>query len=275
MFGYVMADADKLSESDSARYRAAYCGVCHSLCSRFAPGRLLLSFDMAFLSILLDSAYEPAIEKKELRCFMHPLKKRECHISENSAYAADMTTILAYHKAIDDINDDRSAKAHMLKSMLEKPYAAACERYPDRADAIEARLNELFSIEQRNCPGEDTDAASGCFGALLGEVFDVGEFGSRLRRFGESLGRFIYIMDAWEDAEADKKRGRYNPLVLTDTFDADTGALLNALMIRCTDEFEKLPLEKDMSIMRNVLYSGIWTRYNIKTHSRAGKERQK
>ena len=47
-------------------------------------------------------------------------------------------------------------------------------------------------------------------------------------------------MDAWEDAAADKKRGRYNPLVQTESFDADTGALLNALMVRCTDEFETL-----------------------------------
>ena len=49
MFGYVMADADRLSDKDAARYRAAYCGVCHSLSERFAIGRLLLSFDMAFL----------------------------------------------------------------------------------------------------------------------------------------------------------------------------------------------------------------------------------
>ena len=82
-------------------------------------------------------------------------------------------------------------------------------------------------------------------------------------------------MDAWEDAAADKKRGRYNPLVQTQSFDADTGALLNALMVRCTDEFEKLPLQKDMDLMRNILYGGIWTRYNLKTQTRAGKERRK
>lgn len=128
-----------------------------------------MSFDMAFLCIMLDSAYEPDIEEKELRCMMHPMKPRLCHASENTAYAADMTIMLAYQKAIDDINDDRSAKARLLKGMLEKPYAAVCEKYPDKADIIEARLNELYAIEQRNRPGEDTDAASGCFGALLGK----------------------------------------------------------------------------------------------------------
>lgn len=61
----------------------------------------------------------------------------------------------------------------------------------------------------------------------------------------------------------------------TESFDADAGALLNALMVRCTDEFEKLPLQKDMDLMRNILYGGIWTRYNLKTQARAGKERRR
>jgi hypothetical protein len=29
----------------------------------------------------------------------------------------------------------------------------------------------------------------------------------------------------------------------------------------CTQEFEKLPIEKDIDLLRNVLYSGIWSRY--------------
>lgn len=275
MFGYVMADHSKLSAENEGRYRAAYCGLCHELSSLFHPGRLLLSFDMTFLNILLDSAYEPNIEQRELHCIMHPLKKRMCHTSESTAYAADMTVLLSYNKAIDDINDDKSTFAQIKKSVLTRPYAAACERHPNKADAIDARLNELYSIEQRNRPGEDVDRAANCFGALLGELFAYGDMANRLRPFGESLGRFIYIMDAWDDAAKDKRRGRYNPLPSTPTFEEDTAALLNALMVRCTDEFERLPLQKDIDIMRNILYNGIWTRYNVKTAAKAGKERRK
>lgn len=153
MFGYVMADADRLSDKDAARYRAAYCGVCHSLSERFAVGRLLLSFDMAFLCIMLDSAYEPDIEEKELRCMMHPMKPRLCHASENTAYAADMTIMLAYQKAIDDINDDRSAKARLLKGMLEKPYAAVCEKYPDKADIDRSAAERALCNRAAQPPG--------------------------------------------------------------------------------------------------------------------------
>lgn len=276
MFGYVMAAADKLTPAEEARYKAAYCGLCHKLSALFKPGRLLLSFDMTFLNILLDSAYEPQIEQGERLCLMHPFKRRLCQTSQNTAYAADMTLLLAYNKAIDDINDDHSAGAKLMKAALNKPYAAICEKYANKADIIDARLNELYSIEQRNRPGVDTDAAANCFGALLGEIFAQGDMAARLRPFGESLGRFIYIMDAWDDAAADKKRGRYNPLADTPTFEEDTAALLNALMVRCTAEFEKLPLQKDMELMRNILYSGVWTRYNAKLSAMQGrKERRK
>ena len=38
MFGYVMADADRLSDKDAARYRAAYCGSAAASARCTAPG---------------------------------------------------------------------------------------------------------------------------------------------------------------------------------------------------------------------------------------------
>lgn len=277
MFGYVMADAATLSTQAQARYKAAYCGLCHSLSGKISLGRLLLSFDMAYLTLLLDCAYESEISASRLKCLVHPIKPRECDISKNTSYAADMTIILAYHKAVDDIIDDNKLTARFSKKHLENAYRAACERHGAKADSIEASLMALEAIERRNRPGADTDEASKCFGRLLGEVFAEGEFAQRLRPFGEALGRFIYIMDAWEDAGADRKYSRYNPLILNDTFEQDTYALLKALMAACIREFEKLPLscegagKTELEILRNVLYRGIWTRYDIK---RAAKQKK-
>jgi len=38
-------------------------------------------------------------------------------------------------------------------------------------------------------------------------------------------------------------------------------AALTMLIARCTGEFEKLPLFEDVEILRNILYSGVWTQY--------------
>ena len=65
-------------------------------------------------------------------------------------------------------------------------------------------------------------------------------------------------------------------LLLTQT--ATSFILISAysiLLVDMASEFEKLPLQKDMDLMRNILYGGIWTRYNLKTQARAGKERRR
>ena len=37
------------------------------------------------------------------------------------------------------------------------------------------------------------------------------------------------------------------------------------MIAECTAVFETLPLEKHLSILRNVLYSGVWMRYRQMT----------
>ena len=60
MFGYLVADPALLSEEESARYRACYCGLCRSIRERYGEAAgLSLTYDMTFLVLLLDSLYEP------------------------------------------------------------------------------------------------------------------------------------------------------------------------------------------------------------------------
>ena len=74
-------------------------------------------------------------------------------------------------------------------------------------------------------------------------------------------------MDAYDDLEADIRRGRYNPLKdmsLQDDYEDRVLESLTLLIAESTDAFETLPLVKDMDILRNILYAGCWTRYRQK-----------
>ena len=56
MFGYVTASLKELEENARKRYGAVYCGICRRI--RVQSGnvaRLGLSYDMAFLALLLMS----------------------------------------------------------------------------------------------------------------------------------------------------------------------------------------------------------------------------
>ena len=43
----------------------------------------------------------------------------------------------------------------------------------------------------------------------------------------------------------------------------DSEQILTMMMSECAREFEKLPIVEYVDILRNVLYSGIWTKYEI------------
>ena len=56
MFGFVMADSKELSREQLNRYSAVYCGICRQIRQRASQSaRLALSYDMAFLALLLMS----------------------------------------------------------------------------------------------------------------------------------------------------------------------------------------------------------------------------
>ena len=107
MFGYITPALSGLTEDEKSRYRAMYCGLCHSLQSRHGQtARLTLSHDMTFLALLLHSLYEPESTLRPARCGIHPLKAHPFEQSALIDYAADMNLLLAYYKAVDQRMDE-------------------------------------------------------------------------------------------------------------------------------------------------------------------------
>ena len=45
-------------------------------------------------------------------------------------------------------------------------------------------------------------------------------------------------------------------------FDNYVGNLLNSIMAECARYFERLPIINDVEILRNIIYSGVWTRFD-------------
>ena len=269
MFGYVIADREIMTEEQVGRYRAYYCGLCRALKRRHgAAARFTLNYDMTFLVLLLSSMCEPEEEESGCgRCAAHPLSEHHWRCSAFTDYAADMNVALAYLNCLDDWRDERRLLSRAEAAVLSGAYARVKADYPQRCGFIEERLAELADIESR---GEtDPDAGARCFGRLMGEVFDYGLDGTwspRIRRFGEELGEFIYIMDAVVDLPEDTAHGRYNPLSdmrRQGSTDDDIKDVLTMLIGVCAMNFEKLPLIEEVDIMRNIIYSGVWTKFQL------------
>ena len=268
MFGYVTASFQELTQPQQQRYTSLYCGICRRI--RMQSGnaaRLGLQYDMVFLSALLMSLYEPEEQQGDLRCLMHPVKRRPWVDSEFIRYAADMNVALSYYKSLDDWQDDRKLSAAVLSRMFGAHFPQIQAAYPRQCAAIRDRIAALSALEQENCPNPDTVA--GVFGELMGELFVWKEddyWASALRQMGNALGRFIYLLDAAMDYDSDAKAGKYNPyLAMGQEKDpARWEEYLVLTMGRCTQLYEMLPLVQDKALLDNILYSGVWITYRGK-----------
>ena len=173
-----------------------------------------------------------------------------------------MSIILAYYQALDDFNDDHNVFAGKKSKLLERFLPSIGQRNPCQCRVIKSSLEMLSKIEQSGELNPDIPAT--CFGWILGEVFiwREDEYAETLRNMGSALGRFIYLLDASNDLKSDLKKRKYNPL--TAQMDTDFLPALTMLIGECASEFEKLPLKRDLRILRNVIYSGVWMKYKAK-----------
>ncbi|MBP3663607.1 MAG: hypothetical protein J6J03_00435 [Tyzzerella sp.] len=273
MFGYVVAHKPELKMREFHKYKAYYCGLCKVLREKYGfLGQVTLTYDMTFLVILLTSLYESESKVEEKRCVVHPVKKQKMLYNEITEYAADMNIVLTYHKLLDDWKDEKSKKSLVGLRALRGTYLELEEKYPEKCRVIRKCMHLLAQCEKRG--EENIDITARYFGELMSELFvykqDVWE--KTLRRMGFYLGKFIYIMDAYDDVEKDMEQGNYNALIILygqPDFDDKCKDMMNYVLAECTSQFERLPCVEDVEILRNILYAGVWSRYDKK---RTGEE---
>lgn len=287
MFGYVNINKKDLSKEDFADYRAYYCGLCRTLRSHSGhKGLALLNYDMTFLVILLTGLYEPDTREDIVRCSGNPLLKEKVKINRFTDYAADMTILLSWQKFADDYRDEKRRHKKALMRIYYEEYKRVERLYPRQTKAVDTAVRKLHRVERK---GEtNLDIAAGYSGELLGEIFvyDENDIWARdLRRMGYYLGKFIYLMDAYDDLEKDRKNGTYNVLLRmkhenSREFDEMSRALLVSMISESARAFERLPILLHVPLLRNIMYSGVWTKFeaiqaqNRKKEAKAEKKKQ-
>ena len=263
MFGHVQANLEELKPEEKERYHAVYCGLCHTLGERHGfSSRMGLTYDLTFLALLLSSLYEPQETNGESRCIVHPCKRHSFVKNKCVEYAADMTVALVYHKCLDDWQDERKLARKCYSSMLEKSYEKVKKQWSEQCEVIERELKEIARIEADKSISPD-QAINAC-GRMMEAVFAYKhDFWERdLRLLGYSLGQFIYLADATVDYHKDMKKDNYNPLVVWSANPEEQKANLKMFLGTTSEALERLPLVQDIGILRNILYSGIWIKYN-------------
>lgn len=216
MFGYVLPAKNRLSDEEAARFRATYCGLCHTLGRRYGfAARFTLNYDFTLLAILLSDAQGG--ESYCSRCVAHPC--RGCAALESAPaleQAADKSLILTWWQLQDHIADSsffRGLKYRLAALLLHRSCCRARRADPTFDAVVQQKLGELDALECARCAS--IDRAAEPFAALMAAIADgvTDECRRRiLRQLFYHLGRWIYLVDAADDLEEDMRTGSYNPL---------------------------------------------------------------
>lgn len=272
MFGYIRTDRPELKIKDDNAYKAVYCSVCKETGKRYNVFlRLFLSYDSAFLASMLMALSEEKICLNRKRCVANPLKK--CNMCDGGkreiTYAADVSVILLYYKIKDNIGDSTFFKALLYRIILLLvigSFKKAVKLCPDAAKIVFEYAQEQKKIEDENCMSPDR--AADPTGKMLSSILLLGSEnykGSReaLSRLGYFLGRWVYLIDAFDDMEKDKKRDCYNPYLNSGENCEDIKGDLFATVYQAERAYCLSDIKKFRGITENVINKGLFAQTTI------------
>ena len=291
MFGYIRVDPDRLSPDELKSYETAYCGVCRAMGGRYGQfPRFFLNYDFALLAMLLAPVDAKSVTGCR-GCPAHPIKGRAC--CEKGLWletAAGESVILTWWKLQDTIRDSgffAGLPARFLTFCLTPGYRKARRDHPDFDALVARQLEELGALEREGCTSIDRMAH--CFASLLAgaaPVTGTPDWDRAMEQVLYHIGRWIYLIDAVDDLEEDRRKGNYNPVLArfpqwSEEDKQYLRRMLDHSLTLAGAAFQLLTPNAWHTVVENILYSGIpgveelvftgqWREY-LKRQRRAGR----
>lgn len=269
MFGYLDIDKNKLEDGQRGLWQTFMCGLCFSTKKLYGNlPRTFISNDVNFFNVLFHSVTQTDVEVEQKRCFSHPLKKRPIlQLTDLTDKLATANVLLTYWNVYDDTIDGGSATKKTALKLLKRAYRQAQRDFPQLDEMLATRYQQLRELEQSN--GTSIDRVAHSF-AKLSQDFCVlvleNDASEYLQTLCYNVGKWIYLVDALDDAEKDIKRHNYNPFVasygatsaqdLAEKYD-ELQFEMFAVLNRIAQSYNDLNLSKYTCILNNVLFDSI------------------
>ena len=272
MFGYVIPDKANMYVKDFMAFRSYYCGLCVALGRTGTPvTRLCVNYDSAFYSALLHCLANMEVDIKNSHCMIHPLSKRPiASVDEISKAVADLSVLLIYYKAQDDVQDGKKRRI-FVKARLASRKRVAKKRMPNVDKCMNDCFDALAKLEKEN--SDSIDRVADTMGVLMRDV--TKDMMSKYRPLTEDeevftycLGKIVYILDAIDDLEEDTKKKRYNPFVakfgpcenkveFLEKNKEEISFSLNTTYNDMADAYDRMNVVVAEGVLSNIVYKGI------------------
>lgn len=283
MFGYITPLKMELKVKEFDYFKSYYHGLCYALKDNFGNiPRLTLNYDMTFISFILDGLSDEQIYINNKRCIKHPTYDIQV-TNETKAlkYGATLSLIFFSYKLEDNIKDENSVKSKLFNIFLNPYSVKALDKNKNISNIIKNNLNELSNLESKKT-FEFLDEIVHPFADTMGLILklyddnlvnDSTELRNDLYSLGYAIGRYIYIMDAFDDIEDDLIKMQFNPLIILHNLTSDNiNEKLESLMLevdytiiscisKCKELIEKISFVKHKEILNNIIQLGMPNKY--------------
>lgn len=268
MFGYVRADTPYLYMKDMDLYRAMYCGVCKGIgASSGTVARMGLSYDVTFLSVILHNILGIDVKIEKQHCLTHCIRvKNMAEVDELTKQLGALNTELVYYKYTDDIEDGDRGRGKRL--WFVGGHRRVKKNYPEISRIVHENMSAQKKVE--NAKTASLDIAADATANMLKELSEylLGEKASeQTSALFYSLGKWIYLIDALDDYDKDKKKGAYNPFLLSfgatdkcelmEKHGQEVGFAFRTLFTDIRENLCKIPMGFNRDLVDNVLLRGI------------------
>ena len=269
MLGYVRAYKPDMKMKDYELYKGIYCSLCRALGRNYSPlAQLFLSYDFALACVLRLAAAENGCAFSRKRCPYNPAKK--CMICGSKYvfdFCAHAVIITVYYKVLDNLHDKgflSKFAAVLVYPAVAMMHKKAARLAPEVEKAVAEAMKLQAETEAKNLPSIDEAAHPSA--QALATVFALGfegETKEALAKIGYMTGRFVYILDAADDLEDDKKKGAFNPFDSEDisnpegrkAFAEKVRGMLNLTQSNALESLDIL--KRFYDIMDNILLEGL------------------
>ena len=269
MFGYIATDFPNVFVKDTVLYRASYCGLCKGIgkcCGN--GGRLTLSYDFTFLSVFLHNIAGRDFDIKKENCILHPFKKRPVATpDELTERLGALNVILSFYKLTDDVIDEGKGKGKRFF------FKSAFKRAKKKESVLDGIVkNSYAKLREFEKSGSDSvDMVSDVFATMTKDVIEelLGDkYTETSGAVAYNLGKWIYLIDALDDYDKDKKSGNYNVFLTSfgefadkKTFisekRADLENIFGEIFYEIYTNGKEIPYKFNHDLIDNILYGGL------------------
>jgi len=269
MFGYVKTDMPNMYVKDTVLYKAMYCGLCKSIgCVCGAKGRFCLNYDLTFLSTLLHNLADIDVKIEKQGCVLHTIKKRPIAVpDELSKKIGAFNVILAYHKLNDDVNDLN--KGRIKRSFFKSSYKKAKKFTPELDEIVLKMYKGLSAYEKTG--GDSIDISADFFANMMVDAvkYLIGDKATDpVINLSYDMGKWIYLIDALDDFDKDKKTGNFNVFAniykgvsckkeLMQNHGAEVLNVFAYILNSITENAKQLDYKFNHDLTDNILYCGL------------------